>query len=70
MLISGETGQESEGHDWNNLLRIWGALGRDTRDPLHRCVVWQCSLCVVSIVVGLAAAAGWRGKPSHTTDCP
>lgn len=30
MLIDGSTGQESDGHDWNNLLTRWGLLQHDT----------------------------------------
>ena len=30
MLVNGQTGQESDAHDWNNLLTIWHALDRDT----------------------------------------
>jgi hypothetical protein len=29
MLIDGSTGQESDGHDWNNLLSRWGLLQHD-----------------------------------------
>jgi hypothetical protein len=38
MLLDGSTGQESDGHDWNNLLGRWGLLqhdigiARDARD--------------------------------------
>jgi hypothetical protein len=30
MLLNGLTGQESDGHDWNNLLTTWGLLEHDT----------------------------------------
>jgi hypothetical protein len=30
MLLDGLTGQESDGHDWNNLLTTWGLLDHDT----------------------------------------
>jgi len=30
MLLDGLTGQESDGHDWNNLLTRWGLLEQDT----------------------------------------
>ena len=54
-LLSGETGQESGGHDWNNLLHIWGAINKDTiiAANMRRVAV---VMCLVSIVVGLAAA--------------
>jgi hypothetical protein len=65
MLISGETGQESEGHDWNNLLRIWGKLSKDTVIAgKMRGVAWL--LCVVSIVIGLVAA--WKSGRQRSTD--
>lgn len=55
MLISGETGQESDGHDWNNLLRIWGVLNKDTVIAARiRAVAWL--VCFVSIAFGLWAA--------------
>lgn len=63
MLIDGSTGQESEGHDWNNLLRIWGLLNKDTAIARSmRGVAWL--LCVGSVVAGLFAA--WnRGQPGE-----
>jgi hypothetical protein len=65
MLISGETGQESDGHDWNNLLRIWGLLKKDTLIANGmRGVAWL--LCVVSIVIGLMAA--WDSGRQRTAD--
>ena len=30
MLLDGLTGQESDGHDWNNLLTRWGVIEQDT----------------------------------------
>ncbi|HEV7839325.1 MAG TPA: hypothetical protein VGO75_14755 [Gemmatimonadaceae bacterium] len=30
MLLDGSTGQESDGHDWYNLLNSWGLLEQDT----------------------------------------
>lgn len=66
MLVNGETGQESDGHDWNNLLRIWGVLNKDTVIAGRmRGVAWL--MCVVSIVVGLVAA--WNsGRRSALED--
>jgi hypothetical protein len=67
MLISGETGQESEGHDWNNLLRIWGVLNKDTVIAAKmRGVAWF--LCIVSIVAGLVAA--WDSGREQATGKP
>jgi hypothetical protein len=55
MLITGETGQESDAHDWNNLLTTWHALDKDTVIAGRmRAVAWL--LFAVSIVVGLMAA--------------
>lgn len=59
MLISGGTGQEVEGHDWNNLLRIWGVLHHYAGIARGmRAVAWL--LCVVSIAAGVAAA--WMNR--------
>ncbi len=58
MLISGETGQESDGHDWNNLLHIWHALDKDTiiAHRMREGVAWLA--CVVSI--GMALWYAWN----------
>ena len=66
MLISGETGQESDGHDWNNLLHIWHALDKDTLIA-HRMRAVAGLVCVVSIGIGLYAA--WNsGRASGATE--
>jgi hypothetical protein len=59
MLVSGQTGQESDGHDWNNLLGRWGMLRKDTliAGQMRR-VVWL--LCVGSIVAG--GIALWNAR--------
>jgi hypothetical protein len=64
MLLDGSTGQESDGHDWKNLLRIWGVLNKDTLIAAKmRGVAWL--LCVVSIVIGLVAA--WNSGRQRAT---
>ena len=50
MLLDGSTGQESDGHDWNNLLTRWGLLEHDT--VIARCMRAIAALvCVASLVV-------------------
>jgi hypothetical protein len=50
MLLDGQTGQESDGHDWNNLLTRWGLLEHDTSIARGmRAIAWL--VCVASIVV-------------------
>jgi hypothetical protein len=52
MLIDGSTGQESDGHDWNNLLTRWGLLQHDTGIARGmRAVAWL--VCVASIIVAI-----------------
>src|SRR6202163_4669619 len=55
MLIDGSTGQESDGHDWNNLLTRWRLLQHDT--VIAR---WMRAIafivCVASIVVAAWSA--------------
>jgi hypothetical protein len=68
-LISGETGQDSGGHDWNNLLHIWGVINKDTviAANMRRVAV---VMCLVSIVWGVAAAwnSGRRAETAELTN--
>ena len=55
MLIDGSTGQESDGHDWNNLLTRWGLLEHDTAIARGmRAIAWV--VCVASIIVAVWSA--------------
>jgi hypothetical protein len=55
MLIDGSTGQESDGHDWNNLLGRWGLLQHDTGIARGmRAIAWL--VCVGSIIVAIWSA--------------
>jgi hypothetical protein len=55
MLIDGSTGQESDGHDWNNLLGRWGLLQHDTAIARGmRAIAFV--VCVGSIVVAVWSA--------------
>ena len=55
MLIDGSTGQESDGHDWNNLLTRWGLLEHDTVIARWmRAIAWL--VCVGSIAVAVWSA--------------
>ncbi|HJQ10843.1 MAG TPA: hypothetical protein VJ840_07400 [Gemmatimonadaceae bacterium] len=50
MLLDGMTGQESDGHDWYNLLDGWGLLEHDTQIARWmRMIAWL--MCVGSITV-------------------
>jgi len=61
MLIDGSTGQESDGHDWNNLLTRWGLLAHDT--AIAR---WMRAIafvvCVGSIIVTIWTALQQPGE--------
>ena len=55
MLIDGSTGQESDGHDWNNLLGRWGLLQHDIGIARGmRAIAWL--VCVGSIVIAFWTA--------------
>jgi hypothetical protein len=55
MLIDGSTGQESDGHDWNNLLGRWGLLQHDTGIARGmRAIAWL--VCVGSIIIAVWSA--------------
>ena len=53
MLITGQTGQESDGHDWNNLLTRWGLLQHDTA------IAARMRALALMFCVGGLIAAGW-----------
>jgi hypothetical protein len=55
MLLDGLTGQESDGHDWYNLLSRWGLLEHDTQIARWmRMIAWL--MCVGSIVIAVWSA--------------
>jgi hypothetical protein len=59
MLLDGLTGQESEGHDWYNLLDRWGLLEHDTQIARWmRMIAWL--MCVGSIVIAAWGALQQR----------
>jgi hypothetical protein len=68
MLIDGSTGQESDGHDWNNLLGRWGLLQHDTGIARGmRAVAWL--VCVGSIIVAIWSALQQpREKPTKAVE--
>ena len=55
MLLDGLTGQQSDGHDWYNLLDRWGLLEQDTQIARWmRMIAWL--MCVGSIIVAVWSA--------------
>ena len=65
MLLDGLTGQESDGHDWYNLLNGWGLLEHDTVIARWmRAVAWLA--CVSSLVI--AAGSALRGNARSTAE--
>lgn len=55
MLLDGLTGQESDGHDWYNLLDRWGLLEHDTQIARWmRMIAWL--MCVGSIIIAIWSA--------------
>jgi len=56
MLLDGLTGQESDGHDWYNLLDGWGWLEHDTEIARWmRAVAWL--MCVAALLLASWSAA-------------
>ena len=52
MLLDGLTGQESEGHDWYNLLDRWSLLEHDTQIARWmRMIAWLMCICSIAIAV-------------------
>jgi hypothetical protein len=66
MLLDGSTGQESDGHDWNNLLTRWGLLQHDIGIARGmRAVAFV--VCVASIIVAVwSALQSRRAQPVET----
>ena len=64
MLINGMTGQESDAHDWNNLLTMWHALPQDTAIARRMRAV-AVLLCVGSLLAGAWIALN---PPPQTTE--
>ena len=55
MLLDGLTGQESDGHDWYNLLDGWGLLEHDIQIARWmRMIAWL--MCVGSIIIAVWSA--------------
>jgi hypothetical protein len=52
VLLNGLTGQESDGHDWENLLRGWGLLEQDTLIARYMRAIAGL-VCVASLGVAL-----------------
>src|SRR5437667_9688861 len=55
MLLDGLTGEESEGHDWYNLLNGWGLLEHDTQIARWmRMIAWL--MCVGGVAIAVWSA--------------
>ncbi len=71
MLISGTTGQESDGHDLYNLLSMWGVLERDIIYAM-RMRAFAGFMMLVATIAGLFAAAvpllRPQGRPAESFD--
>ena len=55
MLITGQTGQESDAHDWYNLFSRWGLLERDTIIA-ERMRIAAGLLCLTALFIAFATA--------------
>jgi hypothetical protein len=68
MLLDGMTGQESDGHDWNNLLTRWGLLEHDTAIARGMRAV-AALVCVASLVVAFWSELQLpREQPSEASE--
>jgi hypothetical protein len=67
MLLDGSTGQESDGHDWNNLLTRWGWLEHDTLIARWmRAIAFV--VCVVSIAIAVWSALQPLKAPAESLE--
>ena len=68
MLLDGMTGQESDGHDWNNLLTRWGLLQQDTLIARYMRAIAGL-VCVASLVVAFWSELQLpREQPGETSE--
>ena len=68
MLLDGSTGQESDGHDWNNLLTRWGLLQQDTLIARYMRAIAGL-VCVASLVVAFWSELQLpREQPGETSE--
>ncbi|MGH7604540.1 MAG: hypothetical protein ACRENK_11160 [Gemmatimonadaceae bacterium] len=64
MLLDGLTGQESNGHDWYNLLSRWGLLEHDTEIARWmRMIAWLMCVGSIAIAVWSALQQQQRAQP-------
>ena len=68
MLLDGSTGQESDGHDWNNLLTRWGLLQHDIGIARGmRAVAFV--VCIASLIVAVwSALQSRRAQPLEAAE--
>src|SRR3954469_19553593 len=67
MLLDGLTGQESDAHDWYNLLTIWGKLEQDTVIARWmRMIAWLMCLGSIAIAVLTALQQQQREQPTDS----
>lgn len=69
MLIDGSTGQESGGHDWNNLLTRWGLLEHDTVIARYMRAI-AALVCVASLIVAVWSELQLPREQSRETSEP
>ena len=68
MLLDGLTGQESDGHDWYNLLNGWGLLEQDTVIARWMRAI-AALVCVASIIVAVwTALQRGREQPAEALE--
>ena len=69
MLLDGLTGQESDGHDWYNLLDRWGLLEHDTQIARWMRMI-AFLMCVASIAIAVWSALQHQPREQPVTSAP
>src|SRR5881394_3283611 len=69
MLLDGLTGQESDGHDWYNLLDRWGLLEHDTQIARWMRMI-AFLMCVASIAIAVWSALQQLPREQPVTSAP
>jgi hypothetical protein len=68
MLLNGSTGQESDGHDWYNLLSGWGLLEHDIQIArVMRAVAALGCIAALAVAVWSELRAGREQSDESST---
>lgn len=69
MLLNGLTGQDSDAHDWNNLLTRWGLLDHDITIARYMRAI-AALVCVASLIIAIWSELQRSGEQPREESVP